>query len=108
MTRFFAKLITDGGEWGLNLLEFEGPTITQRVTCRGEQNAIFTDLRYNRVTAILSFKIGGEVESFRMHEIDEALGRKLIEPHNWRALQQGLKLKSQKTIDWLAKKGITG
>ena len=111
--RYFAKLVKLEGfpeAYGLNMLVFDArkKTVEQFAIGSGEQSATFTDFRYRENEKRLTFVVGGKIEEFPIYEISEQVFTVMRRPDNWEALQKGLSARSQKTVDWLAKRGIYG
>ena len=104
--RFFAKLVLHEEYPHVNLMWFEGTTVHQKLTTGNEQSGEFSKFSYNRATGMLYFTVNGSVEKLMMHEITEATGRKLLEPHNWENLLKGLGKRSPATLAWLQEKGV--
>ena len=97
------------GEWGLNLLMFhaEQKIVDQHSHPNGGQSGNYTDLLFDRATGKLDFVIDGQIESCDgMREIGEDAANVLIRPDNWERLCHGLSIKSERTLEWLKKKGV--
>ena len=109
VVRCFVKLVVYHGEWGINLLMFheEQKSVEQHCYPSGCQAADYTDLRYDRRSRTLDFVIGGEIETCDdMRPISEQTANVLIRPDNWERLCHGLSIKSERTLEWLRKKGV--
>jgi len=111
--RYFAKLVLLEGlpeAYGLNMLAFDlrKKTVEQFAIGSGEQSATFTDFRYSENERRLTFVIGGKIEEFPIYEISEQTFTVMRRPDNWANLQKGLNAKSEKTVEWLKKRGIYG
>jgi hypothetical protein len=111
--RYFAKLVGLEGfpeAYGLNMLVFDlrKKIVEQFAIGSGEQSASFTDFRYSESERRLTFVIGGKIEEFPIYEISEQTFTVMRRPDNWAALQKGLGAKSEKTVEWLKKRGIYG
>ena len=110
---YYAKLVRLRGEWGFNMIRVtrsrsgsEGRFhVEQFCVPHGEQDTPASDVRYDR--GILTFVANGKIETVELHEIDSSLGDKLLEERNWANLTAGLANKSEKTVEWLQKKGLS-
>lgn len=106
---YFARLVELRGEWGFNLMRVirqddQMFRVEQFAIPGGEQEVVSPDFKYEKGTLI--FVANGRIETVKLHRINEALGDKLLEGSNWDNLQRGLAAKSQKTVDWLVRKGL--
>lgn len=105
--RFFCELVNIPSlrQWGMNLIHFEDGQVIQSCIGKCGQEAVIQDFDYN--DGVLTFVVeGGHSVEMEINEIDPSVGRNLLKPHNWEALGKGLGMQSEKTMNYLRKRGI--
>jgi hypothetical protein len=114
VTRYFAKIVKVtgyGGGYGLNILKFNLREMTiEQITLNGPggQEGKFTDFKYEEARERLTFVVEGKIVEFPIYEFSEETFNTMRRADNWKNLAHGLKIKSEKTLEWLKKRGIYG
>lgn len=107
--RVFAKLVEWNAGWGINIIVFDTASRTvEQITPSGGQDAPYTDMRYAQSEKRLTFVIHQEIVEMPIYEISEDTLEVMLRTENWKKLCHGLSIRSQKTRDWLEKRGIYG
>ena len=108
MTRIFVKLVKFRDMWGLNvfLIDPVEMTVEQITTTGHSQTAKISDFKYHEDDHLLIFVAYDKIEEFQIYEINHTFWNNLCKPDNWKNLCHGLKIKSEKTAQYLWDRGI--
>lgn len=108
MDRYFVIVVTYEGNLAINLLVFrEARKVIEQFSTTGEYDAPCNGVNFDPETGRLGFIAEGESHCVRdLREIDQALAESLIRSPNWDNLMIGLGNRSERTLEWLGKKGI--
>ena len=109
--RYFCKVVDLPLEdsWGFNMFYFGDGKVFQRAIGSGSQEAPVTSSAYSpgrHTLAFTTYTTDDAVEISDIYEISADLAEKLLEDKNWASLSHGFKIKSEKTLDWLEKRGV--
>lgn len=108
--RAFASIRSWENKLWLNMIVFDMDTksVEQINTAMHNQEATFTDIRYDAAKHHLMFVVGGKLEVLEseIYEISEETLAVILREDNWARLTKGLNARSDKTIQWCHKRGI--